>query len=310
MMVRTSPVFWSVLLCCLALAPKPAPAASVQASEGSIPGIRLPDGRASDAFDGSNGGTFGAKTVTNLTKSNKVVVAGFNVTYRFYNEAVARVRASYLPGRDTSGASSKIEMNLSGVDDATLQAITDRAYAVFVEQLRLAGREVVPLEQVQPYWPEFSRVKKPSDRKGTYKMFAPSGWPLVTDAVLESGVSQAANNEGWLPTDRQTLQMEGYPNAYVMGDTVDLPVSKAGGSCHNQCPVIVNNIAGDIRIGRTVDAYDGKVQAVAQMGLEVGMPLWYDYDEDVHPTPPTKVGGLLRKAFNRGIYWSVARGIV
>lgn len=132
----------------------------------------------------------------------------------------------------------------------------------------------------------------------------------AVDAVLESGISQAANNEGWLPTDRETLQLEGFPNAYVMGDTVDLPISKAGGSCHNQCPVIANNIAGDIRIGRTVAAYDGKVQAVAQMGLEAGMPLWYDYDEDVHPTPPTKVGGLLRKAFNRGIYWSVARAIV
>lgn len=132
----------------------------------------------------------------------------------------------------------------------------------------------------------------------------------AVDAVLESGVSQAPNNEGWLPTNRQTLQLEGFPNAYVMGDTVDLPISKAGGSCHNQCPVIVNNIAGDIRIGRTVATYDGRVQAVAQMGLEAGMPLWYDYDEDVHPTPPTKVGGLLRKAFNRGIYWSVARGII
>ncbi|MDM7852430.1 NAD(P)/FAD-dependent oxidoreductase [Pseudochrobactrum kiredjianiae] len=132
----------------------------------------------------------------------------------------------------------------------------------------------------------------------------------AVDAVLESGVSQAADNEGWLPTNRQTLQLDGYPNAYVMGDTVDLPISKAGGSCHNQCPVIANNIAGDIRLGRVVDAYDGKVQAVAQMGLEAGMPLWYNYDEDVHPTPPTKVGGLLRKAFNRGIYWSVARGII
>jgi len=132
----------------------------------------------------------------------------------------------------------------------------------------------------------------------------------AVDAVLQCGVSQAPNNEGWLPTDRATLQLEGFPNAYVMGDTVDLPISKAGGSCHNQAPVIANNIAGDLRIGRTVAAYDGKVQAVAQMGLEAGMPLWYDYDEDVHPTPPTKVGGLLRKAFNRGIYWSVARGIV
>lgn len=132
----------------------------------------------------------------------------------------------------------------------------------------------------------------------------------AVDAVIESGVSQAEDNEGWLPTNRATLQLEGFPNVYVMGDTVDLPISKAGGSCHNQSPVIANNIAGDIRIGRTVAEYDGKVQAIAQMGLEAGMPLWYDYDEDVHPTPPTKIGGLARKAFNRGVYWSVARGII
>lgn len=132
----------------------------------------------------------------------------------------------------------------------------------------------------------------------------------AVDVVLESGMSKAPNNEGWLPTNRETLQMDGFENVYVMGDTVDLPISKAGGSCHNQSPIIADNIAGDMRLGHTVAAYDGRVQAVAQMGLEAGMPLVYDYNEDVHPTPPTKVGGLLRKSFNRGIYWSVARGIV
>lgn len=132
----------------------------------------------------------------------------------------------------------------------------------------------------------------------------------AVDAVLASGVSQAPNDEGWLPTDRETLQLEGFENVFVMGDTVDLPISKAGGSCHNQAPVVCDNIAGLMRIGRTVAAYDGKVQAIAQMGLEAGMPLWYDYEEDVHPTPPTKIGGLMRKAFNRGVYWSVARGLV
>ena len=132
----------------------------------------------------------------------------------------------------------------------------------------------------------------------------------AVDAVLDSGVSQAPNNEGWLPTDRQTLQLEGFDNVFVMGDTVDLPISKAGGSCHNQSPVICDNIAGLMRLGNTVAAYDGKVQAIAQMGLEAGMPLWYDYESDVIPTPPTKIGGLMRKAFNRGVYWSVARGLV
>lgn len=132
----------------------------------------------------------------------------------------------------------------------------------------------------------------------------------AVDAVLNSGISQAPNNEGWLPTDRETLQLDGFPNVFVMGDTVDLPISKAGGSCHNQSPVICDNVAGLMRVGKTIAAYDGKVQAIAQMGLDAGMPLWYDYDEDVIPTPATRIGGQMRKAFNRGIYWSVARGMV
>ncbi|MFK8328412.1 FAD/NAD(P)-binding oxidoreductase [Pseudomonas sp. BJa5] len=132
----------------------------------------------------------------------------------------------------------------------------------------------------------------------------------AVDAVLASGVSQAANQEGWLPTNHETLQVYGLEGVYVIGDTVDLPVSKAGGACHNQAPVIADNIAGEIRLGKTVAVYDGKVQAAAQMGLNAGMPLTYDYRHDVLPTPPTKLGGLLRNGFNRGLYWAVARGML
>src|SRR5699024_6531830 len=82
----------------------------------------------------------------------------------------------------------------------------------------------------------------------------------AVDAVLDSGISEAPNNEGWLPTNRETMQLEGFDNAFVMGDTVDLPISKAGGSCHNQSPVIADNIAGDIRYGRNIASYDGRVQ--------------------------------------------------
>ncbi len=129
-------------------------------------------------------------------------------------------------------------------------------------------------------------------------------------AVRDTGISQAVDDEGWLPTDHETMKVVGLDNVYVLGDTVDLPISKAGGSCHNQSPVVVNNLASEYRFGRVCDAYEGRVVAIAQMGLEAGMPLWYDYTEDVHPTPPTKLGGLMRKGFNRGVYWSVARGLV
>src|SRR5215212_1096995 len=97
------------------------------------PAISLPDLNPSEWFDGKMGGTFGAKTVTVFAKSNRVAVAGFRVVFVTHDEARAMVRASYLPGRDTGSARAKMEVDLKGVDDATLQAITDRAYALFLD---------------------------------------------------------------------------------------------------------------------------------------------------------------------------------
>ena len=79
----------------------------------------------------------------------------------------------------------------------------------------------------------------------------------AVDVVIESGVSLAANDEGWLPTNHETLQVYGLQGVYVIGDTVDLPISKAGGACHNQAPVIANNITAEIRLGAPNAVYDG-----------------------------------------------------
>ncbi len=133
---------------------------------------------------------------------------------------------------------------------------------------------------------------------------------IATKFIRESGLSKASDNEGWLPTDKKTLKVIGYKNIYTLGDTVDLPVSKAGGTIHNQTDVVADNIASEIRYGYPTESYDGKVIAIAQMGLSCGMPLWYDYDEDVKPTPCSKLGSFVRKGFNMGIYWAAARGMV
>jgi hypothetical protein len=167
------------------------------ADESTAPAITLPDLNPSEWFDGKMGGTFGAKTVTAFAKSNRVAVAGFRVVFVTHNEARAFVRASYLPGRDTGSARAKMEVDLKGVDDATMQAITDRAYALFLEQLKAAGREVVPVEQLQPSFAAF-KVATPVPQevntgllKG--KAFTPTGLPLwwqVGDAWGDAGLGQ------------------------------------------------------------------------------------------------------------------------
>ena len=133
---------------------------------------------------------------------------------------------------------------------------------------------------------------------------------IATEVIRKSGLSQALDDEGWLPTDKKTLKVKGLDNVYTLGDTVDLSVSKAGGTVHNQVDVLVDNIAGELRFGHTVESYDGKVIAIAQMGLSCGMPLWYDYEEDVKPTPCSKLGSFVRLGFNKSLYWAAARGML
>jgi hypothetical protein len=180
-------VFVSMALAVLAVVPS-----TLRAEE-----ITLPDLNPAEWFDGKMGGTFGAKTVTAFAKSNRVAVSGFRVVFVTHNEARAVVRASYLPGRDTGAARAKMEVDLKGVVDATLQAITDRAYNLFVEQLKAAGREVVPLAEMQESYAAY-KITTPVPQevktgllKG--KAFSPAGMPLwwqVGDAWGDAGLGQ------------------------------------------------------------------------------------------------------------------------
>ncbi len=144
----------------------------------------LPELDPDQHFKGKMGGTFGKDVVQVMPNGKRVAVAGFRVAFITENTVTAQVRASYMPGRDTSGASSTLHLVLSGVDQATMQRITDKAYADFLAQLRFAGREVVPLEELKEF---LSGVEvsggagKPytaSANGQSATVFAPTGMPL------------------------------------------------------------------------------------------------------------------------------------
>lgn len=137
-------------------------------------------------FDGKTGGTFGGKTVKAFPKSRKVAVAGFRVIFVSQNVARATTHGSYLPGRDTGSARSKTIVNLSGVDDATLQAITDHAYQLFLQQIKQSGRELVASDQMQTFFAALKTAPVPYASGSGWgahvsqegKGFSPAGLPL------------------------------------------------------------------------------------------------------------------------------------
>ncbi len=176
-----------------------ATAATAPAQAAPAPAIiSLPDLNPAEWFDGKMGGSFGEKTVNAFARSNRVVVAGFRVVFVTHNETHAITRGTYMPGgRETGTAKAKMEVDLQGVDDATLQSITNAAYQRFVDQLKAAGKEVLSIDQTRSLYSDFQISTTPQEvNRGPLRgrAFSPSGLPLwwqVGDPWGDSGLSQA-----------------------------------------------------------------------------------------------------------------------
>ncbi len=137
-------------------------------------------------FKGKMGGTFGKDVVDVLPAAKRVAIAALRVAFVTDNSVSAQVRASYLPGRDSSGARSSFYIALEGVSPRSMQAIADKAYAELVSQIAASGREVVPMNQMTEFFASVnatpSDIAKPYVKESggqTASIFAPTGMPLV-----------------------------------------------------------------------------------------------------------------------------------
>jgi len=124
-------------------------------------------------------------------------------------------------------------------------------------------------------------------------------------------VEKAGFPGGWIPTNRASLHMEGEhgKNVLVLGDTTNLPISKAGSTTHFQAEVIAENLAAVIKMGVPVRDYDGKVFCFIQAGKERATDASFNYTTPPDPQPPTRAVHWFKTAYNK-LYWTSARGLL
>ena len=128
-----------------------------------------------------------------------------------------------------------------------------------------------------------------------------NGAQVITDSELGAG--------GWVPTDRNTLQMEGTSNVFVCGDTTNLPISKAGSTAHFEADTIIDNLVSLTTEGRMARNYDGKVFCFVETGMNTGTYVWFNYETPPNPGPPSQMIHWFKLAYNR-LYWLSARGLL
>jgi sulfide:quinone oxidoreductase len=128
-----------------------------------------------------------------------------------------------------------------------------------------------------------------------------SGQQVITDSDLGAG--------GWVPTVKNTLLKEGSENVFVVGDTTNIPISKAGSTAHFEADTIVDNLTSLLKEDRWARDYDGKVFCFVETGLSTGTYVWFNYTTPPNPGPPSQMIHWFKLAYNR-LYWLSARGLL
>lgn len=139
------------------------------------------------------------------------------------------------------------------------------------------------------------------------------GYDLLVAVPPHKGMPVIDKNglgtSGWIPTDRQRLNIEGRDNAFVLGDTTNLPISKAGSTAHFEAEALAGNLASLVKIGTPVRDYDGKVFCFIEAGSDKATYAMFNYNNPPDPQPPTKAVHWFKMAYNQ-LYWSSARGLL
>jgi sulfide:quinone oxidoreductase len=199
----------------------------------------------------------------------------------------------------------------------TIESVSEMATPIFEQKgidLQLlagvdqidAARKVVITDAMEEYPYDLLIVVPPH-----------KGAQVVTDSGL-------APKSGWVPTDRHTLQVKHmmpkgtsdeetprYPNIYAVGDTTDLPLSKAGSTAHFEAPIIAERIAAAVHgvapSGKHA-SYTGKVMCFFEVGDGKGTLLQFDYDHPPRPPKPNQLWHLGKVIFNKTYWQTVPRG--
>lgn len=119
--------------------------------------------------------------------------------------------------------------------------------------------------------------------------------------------------QGWVPTDRKTLEVKGYERIYALGDATDLPVSKSGSAAHFEAKVIAHRIIAAVR-GEKPDPksaiYDGEVMCFLETGHNTATQLVFNYEHPPKPPRPSLYYHMEKQLFNRAYWHIVPQGLV
>ena len=166
------------------------------------------------------------------------------------------------------------------------------------------GIEIVTffnVESVDPAKHEISSLEGESVSYDLLLMVPPH---RGADVIIESGIG---DTDGWIPTDKNTMRIVGYENAYAVGDATNIPIPKTGVTAHLESVTVTHSIASAVRQRGQLYKYNGRINCPFEMGSHTATFVIASYDMPVKEMQPTRLSYLMKKGFAM-MYWQTLSG--
>jgi hypothetical protein len=140
--------------------------------------------------------------------------------------------------------------------------------------------EVVPDFYIEKIDNENQSVVAYDGREIKFDMLSIVPVNMGSDFIGKSGLG---NDMNYIPTNKGTLQSSEHANIFVLGDTTDIPTSKAGAVVHFSAEILIETML-DVINGKTPTAtFDGHANCFIETGY--GKAALIDFNYDVEPLP-------------------------
>ena len=119
--------------------------------------------------------------------------------------------------------------------------------------------------------------------------------------------SDMSDEDGWVKVDKKDLHITTYDNGFAIGDTTNIPISKAGVEAHLEGIVVANNIVGEITGTEQKYKFTGRTQCSMETGFHKATFVVGTYDRPVEKIEPSTMNYMEKKVMEK-IYWGSLHG--
>jgi len=124
------------------------------------------------------------------------------------------------------------------------------------------------------------------------------------DVIINSGIG---DQEGYVPTDKGTMKVQGQERVYAIGDATNIPVSKSGVVAHLQSVVVAHNIVAEMQNSPDLLEYNGRINCPMEVGSRKAIFVSATYTSPPTDQTPSMVKYLMKRSFAM-IYWRALNG--